>query len=78
MSTLIPRWRKPEDELPKKPGLKNYEQIRCLIKRNGEIEISIWNCEHICWDDDEGDDFMYQPGNIDFWMPLSDLPEAEV
>ena len=41
----------------KKPGIKRYEQIPCLVVkqgRRGHVELLVWNCEHLCWDDSEG------------------------
>jgi hypothetical protein len=58
------------DRLPEKPGLKSYEQIPCLIFVDGDWEISVWNCEHLCWDDASGDDFRYHPNKPDLWLPL--------
>jgi hypothetical protein len=61
---------KTADCLPEKPGLINYELIRCLIFVKGEWEISMWNCEHDCWDDEEGDDFRYDPLTPTHWAAL--------
>ena len=60
--------------LPGKPGLRSYEHVRCLIFVNGDWEIGMWNCEHLCWDDDEGDDFRYDPTVPTHWMPLPPPP----
>lgn len=49
------------ESLPKKPGLCDYEQIDCLIYHQGIVMHSVWNCEHICWDDSSGDDHMFEP-----------------
>lgn len=46
-----------EEDLPKKPGLSSYEHVDCLIIHEGETKHRPWNCEHRCWDDEEGDDF---------------------
>lgn len=61
-------------ELPKKPGLKNYEHVRCLIFVNGKWKIGMWNCEHLCWDDDDGDDFRYHPTEPTYWTHLPPNP----
>lgn len=67
-------WTKITDGLPGKPGIREYEQIECLIKLpNGDIEVSMWNCEHMCWDDADGDDFRFDPGWPTHWMPLAPL-----
>lgn len=67
-------WNKTVDGLPKKPGLKSYEYVECLIlKKNGVIEIGMWNCEHECWDDEECDDYRYEPTEPVAWLPIAAL-----
>ena len=70
------QWVPTIDRLPEKPGIDSYEHVRCLIVVNGEIEIGMWNCEHLCWDDDEGDDYRYDPYTPTHWMPLPAPPAA--
>lgn len=70
------QWVPTTDRLPEKPGIDSYEHVRCLIVVNGEIEIGMWNCEHLCWDDDEGDDYRYDPYTPTRWMPLPAPPAA--
>ena len=71
------RWNKTIDGLPKKPGARDYEQIECLIKLpNGDIEISMWNCEHEVWDDAEGDDYRYDPHHPSHWLALAPIRAA--
>jgi hypothetical protein len=62
--------------LPAKPGVREYEHVRCLIFVDGEWDIGMWNCEHLCWDDREGDDFLYPPHKPTHWMQLPDRPET--
>jgi hypothetical protein len=62
-----------KDILPKKPGLKSYEQIDCLVLAKRGWEICVWNCEHECWDDSDGDDFLYDPLEPTHWIDLSSL-----
>lgn len=50
-----------EDDLPKKPGIHSYEHVDCLIFHEGEVKHRPWNCEHLCWDDEDGDDFYCAP-----------------
>lgn len=71
-------WIKTSDKLPEKPGLKNYEQIDCLVFHKGEIKHLVWNCEHLCWDDHTGDDFYCQPKEPTHWMPFPKIPEPQV
>ncbi len=71
------RWNKTADGLPQKPGKRDYEQIECLIiLPNGDLEISVWNCEHLVWDDAEGDDFRYDPGYPTHWIALAPFRAA--
>lgn len=70
-------WIKTKDFLPKKPGLKDYEYVDCLIYINGEIQMRPWNCEHLCWDDTSYDDFQYHPTEPSHWMPLPSPPNLE-
>ena len=71
------RWNKTVDGLPQKPGKRDYEQIECLIMLpNGDLEISVWNCEHLVWDDAEGDDFRYDPGYPTHWLALAPFRAA--
>ncbi|MDO8983002.1 hypothetical protein [Cypionkella sp.] len=67
-------WTETVDALPIKPGKSSYEQICCLIYVNGAYEVAVWNCEHDCWDDAEGDDFRYHPKQPRCWMPLDAPP----
>lgn len=70
-------WHKTVDGLPQKPGKRDYEQIECLILLpDGCIEISAWNCEHLVWDDAEGDDFRYAAGHPTHWMALAPIRAA--
>ena len=48
-------------DLPVKPGLQDYEHIECLIYHNGDVKLRLWNCEHLVWDDEHGDDFYCLP-----------------
>jgi hypothetical protein len=66
-------WKATKDGLPEKPGKQNYEQVPCLVIASGGIEILTWNCEHECWDDEEGDDYVCEPLTVKYYIPLSQL-----
>ena len=69
--TLI--WKCPAiDGLPKKPGKDRYEQIPCLCIRRHGVEILQWNCEHLCWDGQDGDDYECDPCAV-FWY--AEIPD---
>ena len=61
-------WIKTTDSLPLKPGRGSYEHVSCWIVVNGRVEEGLWNCEHECWDDSEGDDWRYDPTTPTHWM----------
>jgi hypothetical protein len=73
-------WRpiKSMHDLPEKPGKMAYEQIDCLIVYRGDVLRRTWNCEHLCWDDEEGDDFFCDPLDASHYMltpyPPKDTP----
>ena len=70
-------WIKTADRLPEKPGLKSYEYVDCLIVVHGEVKLHPWNCEHMCWDDEHYDDWVYDPKTPSHWMPLPKAPTQE-
>ena len=49
-------WIKTSERLPAKPGLTDYEYVECVIFYKGEFLCRPWNCEHLCWDDEQHDD----------------------
>ena len=61
---------------PDKPGKASYEQIRCLVVHNGEVLIRWWNCEHLCWDDEQADDHFCNVADVTAWM-LAPEPPAD-
>lgn len=64
-------WIATKDKLhPDKPGLYKYEQIRCLVIFRGRPRILMWNCEHLCWDDEEGDDFFCNAADVTYWHEI--------
>lgn len=54
---------------PDKPGKERYEQIECLVQRKGRrwLEKLYWNCEHLVWDDSDGDDFECHACDVIAW-----------
>lgn len=62
------------NDLPKKPGKERYEYVECLIFHNGEIKMRPWNCEHLCWDDEEHDDFFCDAMEPSHYMKLPAPP----
>lgn len=74
----VPHWWieiKSKDDLPKKPGLKSYEYVECLIVYKGEVLYRPWNCEHECFDDEEHDDHFCNWEEVTHYMPLPSAPK---
>ena len=69
-AALAAMWQDPNLTLPKKPGLRNYEYVDCLIVYKGEVLKRPWNCEHLCWDDEHYDDFFCHPTDPTAWTFL--------
>ncbi len=60
---------------PDKPGLSSYEQIPCLVvhAKHGEKNL-LWNCEHLCWDREDGDDHYCDPEHVVAWAITPNSP----
>ncbi len=69
-AALAAMWQDPKLVLPKKPGLRDYEYVDCLILYKGEVLKRPWNCEHLCWDDEHYDDFFCHPTDPTAWTFL--------
>lgn len=68
-------WISTKDELPeRKPDVK-YSQVPCLVFRNNEIEILVFNHEYMVWDNADGDDFCCDIGDVSHWMLLPQPPK---
>lgn len=70
-------WIKTSDRLPEKTGNVSYEQIPCLVVYKGYVEILLWNCQDLCWDGNDGDDYECDPLDVTHWMPLPEPPKKE-
>lgn len=67
-------WKSTKDGLPEKPGKEAYEQVQCLvITMFDHLTILTWNCEHGCWDDEDGDDYACDPMDVKYYIPISHL-----
>ena len=67
---LASQWKDPKVELP-----EDGEYV--LISTDRGIEPSVWNEHHQCWDDAEGDDYMYSKEYVEAWMSIPPLKGGE-
>jgi hypothetical protein len=70
-------WHRTIDKMhPEKPGKCRYEQILCfcLLKKNRSIKVLQWNCEHLVWDDESGDDFFCEASQVIAWALFPGFP----
>ena len=67
---LSSQWKDPKVELP-----EDGEYV--LISTDRDIEPSVWNEHHQCWDDAEGDDYMYSKEYVEAWLPIPPLKGGE-
>lgn len=71
-------WKAIKDGLPEKPGLEQYEQVVCLvITMFDHFTILTWNCEHGCWDDEDGDDYACDALDVKYYIPISQLSKPQ-
>lgn len=55
---------------------QDYPQIPCLVKCSkfaAGYGVIYWNEIEQCWDDEEHDDYVGEPGFIDDWAYLDDI-----
>lgn len=67
---LSSQWTRVEDGLP-----EDGEYV--LISTERGIEASVWNEHHQCWDDAEGDDYMYSKDYVKAWLRIPALPDGK-
>lgn len=70
-------WKATRNGLPEKPGKQNYEHVPCLVILDQGFRILCWNCEHGCWDDEDGDDYMCDATEVDYYVPLIELSKPQ-
>lgn len=79
-------WIKTSDKLPDRVEGRSYSQVPCLVskrydwERNGEkghffqTQILVFNHEHECWDQEDGDDHDCSIEQVEYWMLLPQPP----
>jgi hypothetical protein len=65
-----PVWIKPSERLPDRVPNKSYSQVPCLVKKNNEVMILVFNHEHLCWDNEDGDDYNCDINAVTGWILL--------
>lgn len=66
------QWRDAEKEKP-----EDGEYVLIYHSEYG-IEPSVWNEKEQCWDDAQGDDYMYSAESVDAWLEIPDYePKGE-
>lgn len=70
-------WIKTSEQIPLKTGKSSYEQIACLVVRNGDIRIAVWNFQECSWDTEDGDDFLCEASGCPYWAELPELPNKK-
>jgi hypothetical protein len=59
---------------PDKPCMAKGENVPCLIVHKGQVLLRQWNCKHLVWDDEDGDDFFCKAEDVDYWMLVPQAP----
>ena len=66
------QWRDAEKEKP-----EDREYVLIYHSEYG-IEPSVWNEKEQCWDDAQGDDYMYSTKTVEAWLPIPEYkPKGE-
>lgn len=65
------QWRDAEKEKP-----EDGEYVLIYHSEYG-IEPSVWNEKEQCWDDAQGDDYMYSAETVDAWMEIPEYKPKE-
>jgi hypothetical protein len=69
-------WIKTSDKLPDRDPNQRYSQVPCLVVYRGQIEILVFNHEHMVWDDESGDDYFCSIEEVSHWIPLPEPPKV--
>ena len=59
--------------VPTREGLPEDSE-RVLVKLHNrscwDWGVAVWNEMYECWDDSEGDDYMYDKDDVEYWMRI--------
>ncbi len=70
-------WVKTSERLPDRVPGASYSQVPCLVwdTKFKEVRILVFNHDHECWDDEDGDDYECDIERCSHWMPLPQGPD---
>lgn len=68
-------WISIQDRLPEKEIGQKFSMVPCLVFRNNQIEILVFNHFSECWDDADCDDYCCDINAVTHWMPLPKAPK---
>ena len=70
------RWHNSKEELP---NLKDRnDTLMCLVNRDGNLHLNVWNQYYQGWDDEYGDDYEMNKETELEWFPLETMKEGEI
>ena len=70
------RWHNSKEELP---NLKDRnDTLMCLVNRDGNLHLNVWNQYYQVWDDEYGDDYEMNKETELEWFPLETMKEGEI
>lgn len=70
------RWHNSKEELP---NLKDRnDTLMCLVIRDGNLHLNVWNQYYQVWDDEFGDDYEMSKETELEWSPLETMEESEI
>lgn len=79
-------WISVKDRLPERAENLAYSQVPCLVNKRYDwerheqkghyyqIQILVFNHEHECWDQEDGDDFDCEIERVTHWIALPEPP----
>lgn len=69
-------WHNSKEELP---NLKDRnDTLMCLVNRDGNLHLNVWNQYHQVWDDEYGDDYEMDKETELEWFPIETMKEGEI
>jgi len=68
-------WISVKDRLPDRKPNKRHSHL-CLVVFHGEAKILAYNHEHLCWDQEDLDDYFCDTADVEYWQPLPKLPNT--